>query len=187
MIGDILFGGLLSQKTGAKLPFTTIVIGTQEWTEFNLELNDYGGGVANGSVASGFGRMYTYAAAERVCANLVKSIDPSWRVPTISDWASLSTQLGSSAGGKLKSTGTSYWNSPNTGATNEAGFNARCPGYIDNTGITRNYKAQCYMWSSDDYLASKRCALLAYNSSSLVTSLWRGPEYYLPLRLVKDI
>ena len=36
---------------------------------------------------------------------------------------------GTDEGGKMKATGTDYWSSPNTGATNESGFNAYAGGY----------------------------------------------------------
>jgi uncharacterized protein (TIGR02145 family) len=47
-----------------------------------------------------------------------------WRVPTSLDFTTLATYLGgtSAAGGKMKMTGLDYWNTPNTGATNESGF-----------------------------------------------------------------
>jgi hypothetical protein len=38
------------------------------------------------------------------------------------------------AGGKLKETGTSHWESPNTGATNESGFTALPSGYRNFAG-----------------------------------------------------
>ncbi len=49
-----------------------------------------------------------------------------WHVPNDTDWETLITFLGGNnvAGGKLKQTGTDLWNGPNTGATNESGFNA---------------------------------------------------------------
>ena len=47
-------------------------------------------------------------------------------MPTKADFDQLVATLGgtSVAGGKLKKEGLSYWNSPNTGATNESGFTA---------------------------------------------------------------
>lgn len=54
-----------------------------------------------------------------------------WHVPTDTEWTILTDYLGgeSVAGGKLKSIATSYWNSPNIGATNESGFSALAGGY----------------------------------------------------------
>jgi uncharacterized protein (TIGR02145 family) len=58
-----------------------------------------------------------------------------WEVPTISDYQTLADYLGAAGsyitntiGGKLKETGFTYWNSPNTGATNEVQFNGRGSG-----------------------------------------------------------
>jgi uncharacterized protein (TIGR02145 family) len=49
-----------------------------------------------------------------------------WHVSSDAEWTTLTDFLGgeSVAGGKLKITGTQYWESPNTGATNITDFSA---------------------------------------------------------------
>ena len=49
-----------------------------------------------------------------------------WHVPSQSEWTTLIDYLGGEdvAGGKMKETGTTHWNNPNKGATNESGFTA---------------------------------------------------------------
>jgi uncharacterized protein (TIGR02145 family) len=71
--------------------------------------------------------FYTVIDSRNVCPT-------GWHVPTDSEWTVLVASIdpwynanaigsqSSVAGGKLKSTGTDYWKSPNTGATNETGF-----------------------------------------------------------------
>ena len=48
-------------------------------------------------------------------------------IATKTDWETLQTYLGGTlvSGGKLKDIDSTYWDAPNTGATNEVGFNAR--------------------------------------------------------------
>lgn len=54
---------------------------------------------------------------------------------------------GSDAGGNLKQAGTSYWEPPNTGATNAFGFTALPAGYyVQNSFWGPGYKT--YFWSS---------------------------------------
>lgn len=69
-----------------------------------------------------YGYLYNWYAATD--ARKITSSD-DWIVPALTDINTLSTYLGGDAvsGGKLKDT--LYWNEPNTGATNEAGFNFR--------------------------------------------------------------
>lgn len=56
-----------------------------------------------------------------------------WHLPTYAEFQTLQSTLGGStvAGGHLKETGTMHWNSPNTGADNSSGFNARAGGQRD--------------------------------------------------------
>lgn len=52
------------------------------------------------------------------------------------------------AGGKLKETGTTHWNSPNSGATNETGFSA-LPGGHRNDNETISYiRSYVHWWST---------------------------------------
>jgi uncharacterized protein (TIGR02145 family) len=66
-----------------------------------------------------------YGGYYNIVAVLTGKLCPTgWRVPDNNDWNILFNSLGGSgqAGGKLKATGLTYWQSPNTGATNESGF-----------------------------------------------------------------
>lgn len=67
-----------------------------------------------------FGLLYNwYAVVDS------RNIAPAgWHVPSSAEFASLASFIGGyQYGGKLKKIGTEFWNSPNTGATNEYGFN----------------------------------------------------------------
>ena len=69
-----------------------------------------------------FGKLYNWdAGADTRC------ICPfGWHASTDAEWQILADYLGgiNVAGGKLKDSGTTYWNSPNTGGTNISGFTA---------------------------------------------------------------
>ena len=81
--------------------------------------------------------------------------DDNWVIPRYTlytaggDFSILTTYLGGSsvAGGKMKETGIVYWISPNTGATNEVGFNGRGAGQRTNVGYlyTKQYLT---MWQN---------------------------------------
>ena len=80
-----------------------------------------------------------------------------WHVPTNVEFDALITYLGgtSVAGGKLKETGTAYWQSPNTSATNEVGFNGRGSGYrLQGTGSFLAFKTDLICWTSIEYNAT---------------------------------
>ena len=50
----------------------------------------------------------------------------------------------------MKSTGTAYWNSPNTDATNESGFSALPAGYRHGDG-SFNIRDKANFWSATEY------------------------------------
>ncbi|MBN1790232.1 MAG: fibrobacter succinogenes major paralogous domain-containing protein [Bacteroidales bacterium] len=127
--------------------YNTVVIGTQTWLVENLKSTKYRNGDIIGTTTPAimdissestpkyqwpydgnednvavYGRLYTWYAitdSRNVCPS-------GWHVPNDIEWSVLAEFLGgaSVAGGKLKETGTSHWNPPNTGASNESGFTA---------------------------------------------------------------
>jgi uncharacterized protein (TIGR02145 family) len=92
-----------------------------------------------------------------------------WHVPTDAEWTTLTTYLGgeSVAGGKLKETGTTHWESPNTGATNESGFKALAGG--DREFGTFSYIGYSgYFWSATGTNATEaRYRNMAYYGSKV--------------------
>jgi len=132
-----------------------ISIGSQEWLLENLKTTKYNDGTAipnvpdntvwstittpayawydndEGSHKDPYGALYNWYAVDPG-SNGGKNICPvGWRVPTDDDWTDLTDHLGglSVAGGKMKEAGTTHWNPPNTGATNESGFTGLPGGY----------------------------------------------------------
>jgi len=77
----------------------------------------YGNLTTNGPI---YGKMYNWYAV-----NDPRGIAPEgWHIPTDAEWTILETCLGgqSVAGGKLRETGTTHWQTPNAGATNSSGL-----------------------------------------------------------------
>jgi uncharacterized protein (TIGR02145 family) len=108
-----------------------------------------------------YGRLYNWYAIDndattKTASNGGKNICPTgWHVPTIAEWTTLSTYLGGGtvAGAKLKETGTTHWETPNTGATNESGFTGLPAGIRSSSG-TWNIGVQTYWWSSSKHSGS---------------------------------
>jgi len=86
-----------------------------------------------------YGALYNwYAASHPLIA------PEGWRVPTHEDYLALAQNLGAitygdnanwHVGGKAKMTGFDFWESPNTGATNESSFSAKAVGGISSFGF----------------------------------------------------
>jgi uncharacterized protein (TIGR02145 family) len=74
-------------------------------------------------------------------------------VPNDAEWTVLTNYLGadSVAGSKMKSTGTQYWLSPNTDATNESGFSGLPGGYRFFNGSFFDIGKYGFWWSSTAY------------------------------------
>ncbi|NBP75709.1 MAG: hypothetical protein EBU61_06730, partial [Crocinitomicaceae bacterium] len=131
--------------------YSSIVLGNgQEWMNENLRTTNYANGdpipnITNNTqwqtLTTGawthynnnsqneipYGKLYNWYAASDS-----RNVCPiGWHVPSNDEWILLVDYLGglTVAGGKMKSTGTQYWISPNQDATNESGFSA-LPGGI---------------------------------------------------------
>jgi uncharacterized protein (TIGR02145 family) len=149
--------------------YATVIIGTQEWMAENLRTTRYSNGNSISNVTdqttwlnltSGswchynndsqyenpYGKLYNYYVANdtrNVCPN-------GWHVPSITEWDTLVSFLGgeSVAGTKMKSVGTQYWQSPNSG-TNESGFNGLPGG--NRSGNFLSLGVWGYWWSSTEF------------------------------------
>jgi uncharacterized protein (TIGR02145 family) len=152
----------------------------------------YNNTTANGTV---YGKLYNwyavagiYDAASRANPAIRKKLAPmGWHVPTNAEWTQLADCLGGAgvAGGKMKSTGTSLWQSPNLDATNASGFTG-VPGGILIQGFFSSIGSKGYYWSlseSDLYVAFLR--ILSYDDGTAYES--NNVKYYgLSVRCIKD-
>lgn len=150
--------------------YPVVEIGAQVWMAENLKTTRYSNGDliltttpatkdisdettpkyqwaydGNESNVATYGRLYTgYAVTDsrNVCPK-------GWHIPTDIELETLKSYLGveSNAGEKLKETGTTHWQSPNSGATNETGFSA-IPGGGRNYSSFYSLHVSCYYLSS---------------------------------------
>jgi uncharacterized protein (TIGR02145 family) len=103
-----------------------------------------------------YGYLYNWYAAKGIATSgstSYKNLCPSgWHVPTEEEWTTVITHLGGEnlAGGKMKSTGTSLWISPNGGASNESGFTGLPGGNRANNGWFGSLGYSGLWWSSSE-------------------------------------
>jgi len=132
-----------------------------------------------------YGLLYNWYAVTD--ARLICSA--GWHVPVKAEWDTLNTYLGGDAiaGGKLKETGTTYWNSPNTGATNEVGFNARGASYrLANDGTFALLKDTSFIMATDRYLGVWYYYLPLSCNNDDDSILFALPRTGSSIRLIKD-
>jgi uncharacterized protein (TIGR02145 family) len=191
-IGKVLTStgsGTLTWTTPVFLP--TVVIGTQQWMEKNLDVMTYRNGdiipqvsdptawtnlttgawcyynndPLNGAI---YGKLYNWYAI-----NDPRGLAPQgWHIPTDEEWTTLSTLLGGDAvaGGKMKTTGITRWTTPNTSATNESGFAGLPGGFRAHGGSFFDIGSNGYWWSASESRSISANAYLRdllYNVSDL--------------------
>jgi uncharacterized protein (TIGR02145 family) len=126
--------------------YKTVKIGSQVWMAENLAYKANSNCSAYNNDSSNvttYGYLYNWETANKVCPS-------GWHLPTDAEWTTLTTYLGdfAEAGGKLKETGTTHWNTPNLGATNESGFTALPAGDLSTDGNFEFLGGYGYWWSS---------------------------------------
>ncbi len=155
--------------------YPTVRIGTQIWTAMNLNVSKYRNGddipqfcgsqdcdpwhpssSCWGNLTTGawcyqytesmntYGKLYNWYTV-----NDPRGIAPEgYHVPSKEEWQTLRNYLGGifEAGGKMKTT--TYWSSPNTGATNASGFSAMPGGGFGRTAILNGFY---YVYSYNPY------------------------------------
>src|SRR5690554_5200161 len=109
-----------------------------------------------------YGVLYNWTAAMNGEASSttnpsgIQGVCPAgWHLPSDAEWTELTDYLGGTgAGGKLKETGTTHWNSPNTGATNETSFTALPGGSRRYDGPFNYVGSNGFWWSATESGAS---------------------------------
>ena len=187
--------------------YDTVRIGTQTWMKQNLKVTHYRNGDAIPNVTDGnawgnlsdgaycnynndnnyaniYGRLYnwfTVVDSRNLCPT-------GWHTPTNAEWTTLTNYLGglTIAGSKLKETGLTHWNSPNTGATNETSFTA-LPGGWNYNGYDMNgnlgswwSNTQNIVWNSD-----ANSIYMNYNDSTISVNIDEKQRGF-SVRCVKD-
>ena len=186
--------------------YKTVTIGTQTWMAENLKVTKYNDGIAIPNVTDNtawrelttgalcdydntpsnsetYGKLYNWHAV-----NTGKLCPTGWHVPSDAEWTELTDYLGgtSDAGGKLKETGTTHWNSPNTGATNETGFTALPGGYRNFDGTFYGVGTYGFWWSATEGSADSAWGRSMYYNGSYVGRDYNGKELGFSVRCLRD-
>lgn len=188
--------------------YTTVTIGTQVWLVENLKVTHYRNGDAipnvsdaqpwsvlttgayceyNNTPSNGttYGKLYNWYAVHDS-----RNIAPvGWHVPTNEEWSTLTTYLGGIdvAGGKLKETGTSHWEPPNMGATNETGFTALPGGERTASGSFIDISMFGFWRTSTEYDATHaRILYMDYQSDNVYQEYYSLKNGGLSVRCIKD-
>ena len=165
-----------------------INIGTQVWSNKNLDVSTYRNGdpityvsdptvwaglttgawcYHNNNPANGalYGKLYNWYAV-----NDSRGLAPAgYHLPTDTEWTTLITTLGgaSVAGGKMKLAGTTWWNTPNTGADNSSGFSGLPGSWRNYVGQYVSIGGEGVWWSATEIIITQgRYFRLASNSAT---------------------
>jgi uncharacterized protein (TIGR02145 family) len=186
--------------------YKTVTIGSQIWMAENLKTTHYQNGneipdivddnawnnlstaarctnsyIDNYSVT--YGLLYNWYAVSDS-----RNICPTgWHAPSDVEWTTLITYLGgeSSAGGKMKETGTSHWILPNYDATNESGFAALPDGARGPYGFSTALDWG-FWWSASEYDATTSKHIILFTYDGTVNRPANDKKNGFSVRCIKD-
>ena len=168
------------------LPSTLTNLTTGAWCYYN---NDS----ANGAI---YGKLYNWYALAGIHDN-----DPNtpnkilapvgWHAPTNTEWTSFITFLGGEqvAGGKMKATGTTFWQRPNSDASNSSGFGGLPGGIVLDLRSSRELGQTGYWWSATESFFDNSGAFFCFmdfNSGVVRVEEQGYKQYFISVRLVRD-
>lgn len=182
--------------------YHAVRIGNQIWLQENMRCTHYPDGTLIPGVAAYnntesnaavYGRLYTWDGAMKNSHTAkAQGIAPAgYHIPSDDEWTELEVYLGgvSVAGGKMKTTGTSLWNAPNTDATNSSGMSILPGGEYDAYYSPNQFQAlgqYGVFWTSTEINSSTaRERYYAYNSAVSGYYDWYKVMKY-SIRCIKD-
>ena len=194
--------------------YNTVIIGDQCWMAESLNIGTMISGSSN-MANNGEIEKYCYDNSTANCDEYgvlyqwnemmqytttpgVQGVCPTgWHLPTDTEWFTMEHELdptitpnstewrGVDGGGKLKETGTTHWNSPNTGATNSSGFTALAVGTRLSTGGFGDIGKRSNFWTSSEYGSLKWMRKLYY-TTAMIGRYGDSPSNGLSIRCLKD-
>jgi uncharacterized protein (TIGR02145 family) len=137
----------------------------------------------SGSFAQAYGAYYCWFAVKTG-----KLCPVGWHVPKESEWNQLSDFSGGKniAGGKLKSKSSGYWKSPNTGASDEVGFNALPGGFRNFSGAYASTGEVGYWWLAEQFSNSEALFRCLTFDSIIMYEGYIPKQTGMPVRCIKD-
>ena len=208
----ISYGTMTDQNRNT---YKTVTIGSQVWMAENLRATSFSDNTsiplvtdnkewinssspaycwyqndpdANKSI---YGALYNWHAVKtgKLCPS-------GWHVPSNEEWLTLRKYLGGEdlVGGKLKETGISHWQSPNSGATNESGFTALPGGgrLCIGTGNEGNFSGKgtiCSFWTATEQSSEPLSPAYGFRIHADNPRLFHGGFYIrdgFNVRCIKD-
>ena len=163
--------------------YKTVQIGSQVWMAENLNYvtgNNwcYDDNPSNCNI---YGRLYDWQTANNACPS-------GWHLPSDAEWINLTDFLGGAiiAGGKLKTMGTQYWESPNTDATNSSCFSGIPGGTRLFNGSFGNLGKRSEWWSSTEFGSNAWARYLGYNFGDIGAANYGDKADGRSVRCVKN-
>ena len=186
--------------------YQTVLIGVQCWMADNLNMGDrIDGGTDqtdNGDIekycfsnleikCDTFGGLYQWNEMMQYTNGFENNgICPqSWHVPTKPEWDVMINLFGGGnfAGGAMKITGTQFWKTPNTGATNSSGFTGLGAGQWDySTGGFHHIRELGLFWSGTDDGGTNALRIITYHNKILASRTDASQESGFSVRCIKN-
>ena len=187
--------------------YKTVIIGDQTWMAENLKTTKYndGGPIPFVDNPQDWTALSTPAHAwyadspavyKDICGAMYnwytistgKLCPTGWHVPAYSEYTDLIDFLdgATNTGGKMKEAGTSHWEVPNAGATNESGWTGLPSGRINEIGSTMSYGWAGYWWTSTETDPDRANNIMLYYDFVFVDDNNYDKRNGMAVRCVKD-